>query len=173
MSEPNLMAPFEAGGHDHGNCIEAAVATATAVCARRGARLTRLRRRVLEIVWSSHEPVGAYAILEILRAEGRPAAPPTVYRGLEFLLAQGLIHRIESLNAYMGCVRPGDTHAGQFLICGDCGAAAELDDGRIQSAVARSADRLGFEVRRQTIEILGLCPRCQPPATRPGEGGDA
>lgn len=175
QGDPSIAPPFGAGQHDHTACIAAAAATAAAICARRGARLTRLRRRVLEIVWHSHEPIGAYAVLAALGRDGRPAAPPTVYRALDFLLAQGLVHRIESLNAYVGCAQPGKAHGGQFLICGDCGAAAELDDGRIRAAVARGAGRLGFEVRRQTVEVLGLCPGCRPAEhahTGEGEGAD-
>ncbi|MGB8273652.1 MAG: transcriptional repressor, partial [Alphaproteobacteria bacterium] len=128
--------PFPGAAHDHGSCVAAAVEHAARLCAKRHARLTDLRRHVLELVWRSHEPVGAYAILETLRREGRKAAPPTVYRALEFLLAHGLVHRIESLNAFVGCVRPGSAHGGQFLICSACGAAAELNDGRIGRAVA-------------------------------------
>jgi Fur family zinc uptake transcriptional regulator len=158
--------PFTARGHDHATCVAAAVDRAAELCARRRARLTPLRRLVLELVWRSHEPVGAYAILETLRAEGRRAAPPTVYRALEFLLAHGLVHRIESLNAFVGCIRPGTAHGGQFLICGRCGAAAEINDGRIDRAVKTRARALGFEVNRQTIELAGLCPRCRKAAPR-------
>ncbi len=93
-------------------------------------------------------------------ARGR-GAPPTVYRALEFLLAQGLIHRIESLNAYVGCVHPDGAHGGQFLICTGCGATAEVHDPRVDAAVARRAEELGFAVARKTIEIAGLCPPCQ------------
>ncbi|MGB8274266.1 MAG: hypothetical protein WCF16_03240, partial [Alphaproteobacteria bacterium] len=75
--------------------------------------------------------------------------------------AHGLVHRIESLNAFVGCVRPGSAHGGQFLICSACGAAAELNDGRIGRAVASRARRLGFQVNRQTIEVLGTCPSCR------------
>jgi Fur family zinc uptake transcriptional regulator len=84
-----------------------------------------------------------------------------VYRALDFLLAQGLIHRIESLNAYVGCMHPEGTHGGQFLICSDCGAAAEVHDPRVDAAVARRAKELGFAVRRKTIEVEGICPPCQ------------
>lgn len=132
------------------------------MCAGRGLRLTDLRRRVLELVWRSHEPVGAYQILSKLRRRGRSAAPPTVYRALEFLLDQGFVHRIESQSAFVGCSHPESSHAGQFLICGSCGTAAELDDQRIRKAVAKGAKKVGFAVERQTIEVRGLCPRCRP-----------
>lgn len=153
--------PFSARSHDHGLCVEAALDEAAALCERRGARLTTLRRRVLELVWHGHQPTGAYAILESLRRENLRAAPTTVYRALDFLSAHGLIHRIESLNAFIGCVRPDRPHAGLFLICDGCGVAAELQDEAIDEAVGRSASRVGFQAMRQTVEVSGLCPECR------------
>ncbi len=147
--------------HDHGRCISAALAEATRICAERRGRLTPQRKRVLELVWRSHEPKGAYGILEQLRAEGFNGAPPTVYRALDFLLAHGLIHRIESLNAYTGCAHPGDCHSGQFLICSRCNRVAELADGRVSDSVASCAAQHGFEASHQVIEIQGICPRCK------------
>ena len=169
----NANASFAGARHDHGACVNDALATAARLCAARGARLTPLRRRVLELIWYGHAPVGAYDLLARLSdprgtagergtaKERRPAAPPTVYRALAFLLAQGLIHRIESLNAYVGCMQPEGAHGGQFLICGDCGAAAEVHDPRVDAAVARRARELGFKVRRKTIEVAGVCLPCQ------------
>ena len=153
--------PFPSASHDHTSCVADAVAMAASLCELRGARLTPVRRRVLELVWDSHEPVGAYGILEVLQEDGRSAAPPTVYRALEFLLAHGLVHRIESMNAFVGCARPDEPHGGQFLICRDCGTAAELDDKSIVEAVAHGAEALGFAVQDQTVEVSGLCPGCQ------------
>lgn len=143
--------------HDHGSCVDTALDRAAALCERRGTRLTDLRRQVLELVWSGHEPVGAY---DILARMGR-AAPPTVYRALDFLIEQGLVHRIESLNAYVGCDRPDGAHASQFLICTACGATAELDDAALDAALAHRAAQLGFTVDRQTVELRGRCPRCR------------
>jgi Fur family zinc uptake transcriptional regulator len=76
------------------------------------------------------------------------------------------VHRIESLNAFVGCIRPGTAHGGQFLICGRCGAAAEINDGRIDKAVRSRARALGFEVSRQTIELGGFCSRCRKAGAR-------
>jgi Fur family zinc uptake transcriptional regulator len=153
--------PFSAGGHDHGACIAEAVTKAQRICARRGARLTRLRQRVLELVWSSHAPVGAYDLLRQLSRERDGVAPPTVYRALDFLLAQGLVHRIESRNAFVGCAEPAESHAGQFLICRDCGSAAEMHDRRVNQAINRGAAELGFFVEAKTIEVSGICPACR------------
>ncbi|MBI5162803.1 MAG: transcriptional repressor [Magnetospirillum sp.] len=152
---------FPSQCHDHAGCIRTAVAAAEAECRRRGARLTDVRRRVLELVWSSHQPAGAYALLEALGREGFPAAPPTVYRALDFLLAHGLVHRIERLNAFIGCTRPGEAHSGQFLLCQGCGIAAELADAGIDTAVEQAAGRLGFSVTRQMVEVEGLCSACR------------
>lgn len=152
---------FPGRDHDHRRCIEEALSEAGARCAERGARLTPLRRRVLEIVWQSHRPLGAYAILEVLGGEGRSAAPPTVYRALDFLLENGLVHRIASLNAFVGCRRPGHAGGGQFLICQRCGNAAELNDDGVERAIGRSAASTGFEVERHTVEVAGLCPECR------------
>ncbi len=150
-----------ARNHDHAHCQAAALDRAEAICAAHGARLTPLRRRVLEIVWSSHRPMGAYAILEKLSALSGPAAPPTVYRALDFLLAQGLIHKLESLDAFIGCDRPDDGHASQFLICSQCKDAREIADSGIDRALRDSAAAAGFSLSRSTIELLGLCPACR------------
>jgi Fur family zinc uptake transcriptional regulator len=155
-----VSGPFEAN-HDHDSCVDTALDCAGQLCAERGARLTRLRHEVLRLVWRGHEPAGAYALLAALRRSHPGAAPPTIYRALDFLIEHGLIHRIESLNAYVGCSRPERPHVSQFLICSRCAAAAELDDPGIAEAVLRRSGELGFAVERQTIELRGLCPRCR------------
>lgn len=149
--------------HDHEGCVDAALDRARALCASRQARLTPVRERVLALVWSSHRPRGAYAILEDLAADGRRVAPLTIYRALDFLLEQGLVHRIESLNAYVGCPHPDQRHSGQFLVCQRCGDATELDDPAVTNAIAAGAAAKGFVPQRQMVEVLGLCPCCQTP----------
>ena len=153
---------FKKSGHNHGRCIASAMKTAESLCSARSARLTDLRRRVLELVWQSHQPVGAYELLDILKAERHNAQPPTVYRTLDFLLELGLIHRIESLNAYVGCTAPDTSHPSQFLICQDCGAAAEISDPRLDKAISGLAADVGFSILRRTVEVEGQCPICQP-----------
>jgi Fur family zinc uptake transcriptional regulator len=152
--------PFGEGRHDHQRCIDDALERAAALCHGRGARFTELRRRVLELVWGSHAPVGAYEILQLLQAEQKASAPPTVYRALEFLIEHGLVHRLDSLNAFVGCAHPERRHVSEFLICTACDRVAELDDARLRSAVEDSAAAAGFAVRRLTIELQGLCPSC-------------
>ena len=152
---------FADKGHDHARCVDDALAAADAVCAANGTRLTELRRQVLELVWHSHKPVGAYDVLDHLAHRRGRVAPPTVYRALEFLLAHGLVHRIESLNAYVGCANPLERHQTQFLICTGCGTAAELDDPAIAAALARAAGSLGFTGSRTIVEVAGRCPDCR------------
>ncbi len=160
MAKNKVLEPFHGSRHDHDHCIDEAMAAAEIICVAAEARLTPLRRRVLEMVWQSHEPVGAYDLLNQLQKEKSRAAPPTVYRALEFLLEHGLVHRIETLNAYVGCGEPHSHHGAQFLICRDCGAVAELDDSDISRTILNKAKHQGFQVQRQTIEIMGLCPDC-------------
>lgn len=148
------------GRHDHESCIADALTRADGLCRGRGVRLTPLRRRVLEIIWGSHRPIGAYAVLSALRDERESAAPPTVYRALDFLIEQGLVHRIQSLNAFVGCNEPEHAHSGVFLICGDCGDALEIEDARLDGAIHDVAVGHGFSLKRRTVEATGTCPRC-------------
>ena len=148
--------------HGHDQCVSDALAAAEQVCERAGARLTALRKRVLELVWQGHRPMGAYDLLEILaREDGRQPAPPTVYRALDFLQEHGLVHRIASLNAFLGCASPEHTHQGHFLICRSCRVAIELDQALIQPAITRVARQMNFAVETETVEIAGLCADCQ------------
>jgi len=147
--------------HDHALCIDDALNRAAELCLRRGARLTHLRRRVLELVWQGHSAVKAYDLLEVLAREDRSAKPPTVYRALDFLIAHGLVHRLESLNAFIGCPQPEASHEGQFLICGRCGWVGEFEASEIQAAIADQATGHGFAVDQQTVEVRGTCRICR------------
>ncbi|AMV70950.1 zinc uptake transcriptional repressor Zur [Desulfuromonas carbonis] len=148
-------------GERHDTCIDRAMTAAERLCRERGLRLTPLRRQVLELIWGSHRPIGAYALLEKLRERWGRTAPPTVYRALEFLQGQGLVHRLASLNAFAGCARPGQPHAGQFLICASCQNLTEIDDPQLHGAIADSAGAAGFTVQHPTVELLGLCAACR------------
>jgi Fur family zinc uptake transcriptional regulator len=147
--------------HNHEGCVEKAVQNARRICRDRGLRLTAQRMRVLELVWNSHEPVGAYDILDSMNQGGRKAAPPTVYRALEFLIEADLVHRLDSLNAFVGCPDPDVPHAGQFLICRSCRTVTELDNQEISSLIETTAAGQGFTATRQTLEIQGTCQSCR------------
>jgi Fur family zinc uptake transcriptional regulator len=141
--------------------LEDRLARAEAACARRGARLTDMRRTVLRLILQSREPVGAYALLDRLKDTSGHGKPPTIYRALEFLLAQGLIHRVERLNAFVGChEEAGHAHPVQFLICGRCGAVTEFEDAAVTRAVAEAAERHGFRLAQSIVEVEGECGAC-------------
>jgi Fur family transcriptional regulator, zinc uptake regulator len=130
------------------------------ICAARGARLTDLRREVLGLILDADGPTGAYDLLDGLRGSRGPTAPPTVYRALDFLLEQGLVHKLERLSAFVGCVAHEQEHAAQFLICRTCGRVTELEDHKLAHALADAAERLGFTVGKATIEAEGQCAVC-------------
>jgi len=160
MIEACSSKQFPRAEHDHQHCVAEAIATAVIICRERGLRFTEQRRRVLELVWNSHKPVGAYDILDSLNRAGGKVAPPTVYRALDFLIEADLVHRLDSLNAFVGCPDPRNPHTGQFLICRECRSVAELDDSDIDELVRRKASKLGFTALRQTLEIEGICRNC-------------
>lgn len=154
------LAPF--GQHNHQSCIDVAVQKAQTLCAAAGVKLTNQRLNVLKLIWQNHKPLGAYTLMSMLESgNGRRVAPPTVYRALDFLLEQGLIHRVHSLNAFIGCTRPGHQHEGNLLICSRCGVAQELDSGDLLTALRVAAEEQAFTVDRSMVEIVGLCPACQ------------
>ena len=129
-------------------------------CRQRGLRLTPTRRRVLELVLSAEGPVKAYDLLDLLKAEQPNAAPPTIYRALEFLLDNHFIHRLESLNAFVSCFHPADSHQGQFLICDGCRTVIEIDDASLSRQLRQAAEGENFHPSRQVLEIYGLCADC-------------
>jgi Fur family zinc uptake transcriptional regulator len=137
-----------------------ALARAETLCQGRGVRLTDQRRQVLEIICHAERPIGAYEILDAMRLGIRKAAPTMVYRALDFLLEQGLIHRLETLHAFIGCTHPEHPHASQFLICTDCGGVRELDDASIQCSLHEAAVQSGFAPRRRVVEVIGTCADC-------------
>lgn len=142
---------------------------AAETCLQRGAQLTPLRRQVLRLILDADAPIGAYALLDRLKANRPGAAPPTIYRALDFLLEHGLVHKVERLNAFIGCMDAGHghTHDGehdhphQFLICRRCGTTVELTDHGVAHALDAAAARAGFATAKATVEIEGTCARCQ------------
>jgi Fur family zinc uptake transcriptional regulator len=150
---------MSSGAEMNEETLQHALATAERLCAQRGVRFTAQRRRVLELVCRAERPVGAYEILDQLR-EGASAAPPTVYRALDFLLEQGFVHKLETLHAFVGCTHPEHPHASQFLICSDCGQVDELDSDAIAGDLRSVAQASGFHPTRPVVEVIGTCASC-------------
>lgn len=147
--------------HDHAACISEAMAGAEASAAEAGVKFTPVRKRALEILLESHSALGAYDLLKRLDAEGFGAQPPVAYRALDFLVAHGFAHRIERLNAFVACMRPGEGHNPSFMICRKCRAVAETAASPSHDALDDDARAIGFEIERRVVEVEGLCPKCQ------------
>lgn len=147
--------------HDHARCTGDVLAGAERMAAEKGLRLTPVRRRTLEILLEAHRALGAYEVLERLAQDGFGKQPPVAYRALEFLVENGLAHRVQRLNAFAACMHPGEEHDAAFLICTGCNAVAEAPAARVRSVLEAAAAASGFRVERASIEALGLCPACR------------
>ena len=172
-----MAAVFPTPDHDHARCSAEALAHAEALCVKRGERLTPMRRQVLEVLAASHKPLGAYEIIDRVAARGpgpdgsspagsspagsRPA-PITIYRALDFLTAQGFVHRIESRNAFLACI---NNHASDapvvFLICEHCGKVGEAPSAAVAASLNAAAKSAGFTPKAPVIEITGVCAHCR------------
>lgn len=140
--------------------LDRILARAQQLCRKRGVRLTEQRLAALRLLCEAERPLTAYELLDRLRGAVRNPAPPTVYRALDFLLEQGLVHKLESLHAYVGCSHPDHPHASQFLICADCGEVAEVEDPNVEKSLRAAGRAAGFRMRRPVVELLGTCAQC-------------
>lgn len=159
------MAQADPHTHVHANTpcspqdVDAFLEEAEAMAARRGQRMTKIRRKVLRLLLESEEPSKAYDLLANLDGEGA-AKPPTIYRALDFLQEAGLAHKIESLNAYVACGHTSHKHSAVFLICEECGAAEELHAVATNEALRAETEAAGFRIRHAVIEARGVCRDC-------------
>jgi Fur family zinc uptake transcriptional regulator len=144
-----------------GLSINEALAAAEKLCAANGAQLTELRRAVLTLILEASCPLTAYQLLDQLKTIRKSAVPPTVYRALDFLMANRLVHKLEQLNAFVPCSDTHhDHHDVQFLICDKCGTVAEIEDRAIARALARAAEKQGFHPTKAVVELDGTCAAC-------------
>jgi len=149
--------------HHHVNGADEFVRAVERACRSRGLRLTPIRAYVLDLIAKAGKPLKAYDLLDLVREGGGPgaAAPPTVYRALDFLLGNGFIHKLQSVNAFVACHHPSATrHSSPFLICDHCREAVELEDVNIIALLQARAQELGFVAQAQTLEVHGLCASC-------------
>lgn len=151
----------------HHNDIEASLNEARLLCEKKGSRFTTLRQDIYRLILSSHKPLGAYDLISQLQSmrkdDNKPAnvAPPTVYRSLDFLLTHGLIHQLNSINAFVPCCHPRQNHAAAFLICESCQSVEECSDIPVDEIINHSQTDAGFVVKKSTIELSGICLNCQ------------
>lgn len=153
---------FHPPDHDHERCAADALAHAEAHCTARGQRLTPIRRQVLAALLESHKPLGAYEIIDRAGTSGARPAPITIYRALDFLRDNGLVHRIESRNAFVACV--GGHGSGElvvFLLCERCGEVGEASSVAMADQLKSAARAAGFTPKTPVIEITGVCANCR------------
>jgi Fur family transcriptional regulator, zinc uptake regulator len=155
-------AVFPRPDHDHQRCASDAIAHAEALCATRKERLTPVRRRVLQALLASHQPLGAYELIDRLAVGGERPAPITIYRALEFLREQELVHRIESRNSFIACVHNHESNDPVvFLICEKCGAVGEAASAAVADTIKNASRAVGFVPKTPVIEISGICAHCK------------
>ena len=152
---------FPAPGHDHDRCTADAIGHAERICAQRAQKFTPIRRHVLEALLSSHRPLGAYEVIdELAKSMPRPA-PITVYRALDFLMENGLVHRIESRNAFLACAHDHDAASMvAFLICEHCGSVGEIAAAPATQSLNDAVRMTGFTPKLSVVEITGTCAHC-------------
>ena len=162
LKKSHGRAVFPTPGHDHDRCASDAIAHAEATCAAHKEKLTPIRRRVLEALLASHAPLGAYELIDRLAEQGARPAPITIYRALDFLREQGLVHRIESRNAFIACAHnheSGDPVV--LLICEKCGAVGEAASAAVAETIRNASRAAGFAPKTPVIEISGICVNCR------------
>jgi len=147
--------------HNHRECISEALSVAEHLCLERGVQLTPIRHQVLALIWESHKAVKAYELLDRLKPLQQAAKPATIYRALDFLIEQGLIHRVESLNAFVGCSCSGHQHEQLLLICKLCQEVEERSAKEVMLALSDEIKQAGFIVYSKAIEVHGICAECQ------------
>lgn len=147
--------------HDHSHMPQDRLDDIAAYCKIKGLRFTPLRQKIYELIVLAKKPVGAYELLDKLATERKRAAPPTVYRSLEFLLEHGFVHRLATTNTYIPCCHPRQPHQAAFLICENCHSVQEFSKEPLFSELQELINKDGFVVKESVIEITGLCQSCQ------------
>lgn len=147
--------------HTHGASQDAALALAEEYCRERGEKLTPIRRKVLELLLNSGRATKAYSLLDEMRQIHPGSAPPTVYRALDFLLTAGLVHRIESINAFTVCHDLTQCQHGILVVCQQCGNVTELHQPKLRQALVVQIEDAGYRLASDEIELKGLCSACQ------------
>ncbi|HBA67290.1 MAG TPA: Fur family transcriptional regulator [Methylococcaceae bacterium] len=160
QTSDSKQACAETFNHDHKTCKQEALKKAEKLCLERGAQLTPIRHKVLELIWDSHEAVKAYDLLDRIKPFNDSAKPATVYRALDFLIEQKLIHRVESMNAFIGCNHVEGKHDLLLLICEGCRQIEERPATPVMDSLGNELKQAGFTARRKTLEIHGICKHC-------------
>ena len=119
-----------------------------------------LKKQVLKLIWKKPGYVKAYDLLDELQKIDPSAKPPTIYRTLDFLMENGLIHKLQSLNAFIGCLHPNEHNECYFLICDSCQKIEECCSKKINNVVLSTSKNNNFIPNKVTFEIAGTCQSC-------------
>jgi Fur family zinc uptake transcriptional regulator len=149
------------GQHNHLGCVEHALLTAEQTCLKKGVRLTDIRKNVLKLICANHKAIGAYELLDLFREQDPKAKPVTIYRALDFLMEAGLVHKIESLNAFIACLQAETQHKSAILICDHCKNAYEIDATSVYESLYSLSETVQFKPQGLTLELHGLCANCR------------
>ena len=145
---------------NHNQCISSTLKQAETLCLERKILFTQLRKTVFKLIWQSHIPIKAYDILQQLQKKDPAAKPITVYRALDFLLKNNMVHKLESQNTYFGCTHPGELHNCYFLVCKKCHIVEEGCKSDLLQNIYTNLKQKNFVVEHVTLEIQGLCKNC-------------
>ena len=140
--------------------INEALKKAENICNKKGVKLTKLRQKVLTLILKNHGYVKAYDLLNDLKKSDESAKPPTVYRSLDFLMEHGFIHKIQSLNAFVGCSHPDEHEDCYFLICKECKNIEECCSNKVKKVLTSTSGKNNFSPNQVTLEITGICQDC-------------
>jgi Fur family zinc uptake transcriptional regulator len=153
---------FPARDHDHSACMAGALWRAKSLCLEKGIKWTGLRELVFRHIATSHKPVSAYDLIDSLGKEGKRLAPVSVYRILDVLQGAGLVHRLESRNAFFACMAAHE-RARQTVtfICDGCQRVSEIEAPDAFRAIGEACESAGFFARGTVMEVSGVCAECQ------------
>jgi Fur family transcriptional regulator, zinc uptake regulator len=162
MSKTRSKTLFPADEHDHAACVSSARQRADEAFATSGLRMTPLRALVFEEVSASHQAIGAYEILDRVASKGRRLAPISVYRALDALVAAGVVHRLESRNAFFACQQHHATPRPYLvLVCNGCGRVAEMPSSPVWDAIDEAVRAVEFAFEGSVVEVSGRCSPCE------------
>jgi len=162
MSEGAVKQPFPSSGTLSDRRLAKAMDRASQAFTEKKLRFTKLRQDVFEEIAATYTSVGAYDVLARLAEKGTRLAPISVYRAIDALLEAGVIHRLESKNAYFACRRLDHTPGRRPIIlsCENCNAVAEVEAEGIFETIDRAATGVSFQPRVRFVEVLGTCRNC-------------
>ncbi len=146
--------------HQHKECIERVRSSAIELVNRSGRKFGANQLRVFDTLLQDHNATSAYDLVERIARCGKRLQPVQVYRALDGLIEIGIVHRVQSRNAYVACDSLGDCHNPQFLLCSSCNRVAELASNTVASVISKTAKQANFVLQQGLVELIGLCPDC-------------